>query len=329
MTVVLINPFNRQRLRIESGNLIDDEGRIFPSKDGVFQILNDQDYTSSFGFQWNKFEKTQIDKFRQEGGQSQERFRAVTGWNKVDTEGQDILEVGCGAGRFTHAALELTRANIYSVDASNAVEVNFRNNGPSDRLHLFRASVYDLPFREASFDRVFCFGVLQHTPNPRETIACLAKMVKPGSELAVDFYPIKGWYTKIHSKYLLRPWTVRMSPEKLLFLIEKNIDFLIRINNFLTKVGLGFLNRFLPLCDVQKTLPSGLSSSELREWAVLDTFDMFSPTHDKPQKIRTVKKWIEESGLTVTFAGLVNYGSENSVVVVKGIRSKQTLPSDV
>jgi len=324
MTIGLINPYNHKELKEELGNLVDDEGRIFPKKGGVFRILDRQDYTSSFGFQWNKFETTQIDKFRQEGEQSQKRFRAVTGWNKVDTAGQDILEVGCGAGRFTHAALELTRANIYSVDSSSAIEANFRNNGPNSRLHLLQASVYDMPFLPGQFDKVLCLGVLQHTPYPRDTVRCLAEMVKPGGELVVDFYPYKNWYTKIHIKYILRPWTKRLPSERLLDLIEKNANGLIKIYKGLDKLGIGFLNRFVPICDIKSTLPSGLSSVEVREWVILDTFDMFSPMFDKPQKLSEVRSWFVKLGLEVNFAGSIEYSQRNKVTMVKGTRPNHT-----
>ncbi|MEI2748908.1 MAG: methyltransferase domain-containing protein [Ferruginibacter sp.] len=57
-----------------------------------------------------------------------------------------MLEVGSGAGRFTQIALDHTKANLYSVDYSNAVEANYKNNGPNQRLKLYQASVYELPF---------------------------------------------------------------------------------------------------------------------------------------------------------------------------------------
>ena len=299
-----------------------------PDEKGIYRLVHNEDYSHTFGFQWNRFKRIQLDRFNRGTEQSEERFFAVTLWDGSELSGKNVLEVGSGAGRFTQVLLDRTLANVFSVDSSTAVDANFDNNGPNSRLHLLQASVYDLPFMPHQFDKVICFGVLQHTPEPRVTIRCLAEMVKPGGELVVDFYLLRGWITRIQAKYLFRLWTVPMNPEKLLALIEKNIDFLIRINGFLSKVGLGFLNRFVPLCDVQKTFPSGLSTSGLREWAVLDTFDMFSPKYDKPQKIRIVKKWIEKSGLTVTFAGFVIYGSNNKVAVVKGIRSNQTSPED-
>ena len=40
----------------------------------------------------------------------------------------------------------------------------------------------------------------------------------------------------------------------------------------------------------------GLSADVNREWAILDTFDMYSPAHDHPQTISVVKKWFASAG---------------------------------
>ena len=119
-----------------------------------------------------------------------------------------MLEVGSGAGRFSQVILDYTKANLYSVDYSNAVEANFKNNGHhKDRFHLYQASVYDMPFAKGQFDKVFCFGVIQHTPDVQKTVQSLITMAKPGAEVIVDFYPIKGWWTKLQAKYSLRYFT--------------------------------------------------------------------------------------------------------------------------
>ena len=47
------------------------------------------------------------------------------------------------------------------MDFSSAVNANLRTNGLyGDRLRLAQASIYDLPFSDKSFDKVFCLGVL-------------------------------------------------------------------------------------------------------------------------------------------------------------------------
>ncbi len=164
--VTLINPYNGLLLTKKAEGYIDAEGNCFPFVNGVARIVQDTNYTDSFGYQWNKFRKTQIDKEVKNTSLSKERFFAETGWDKQDLSGKNILEVGSGAGRFTQVVLDYTKAQLYSIDYSNAVSANFENNGHhGERLKLFQASVYEMPFSDNSFDKVFCLGVLQHTPD--------------------------------------------------------------------------------------------------------------------------------------------------------------------
>jgi len=315
----LINPINKKPLTARNGQLVDDAGNSFPLKEGAYRFVHDDNYTANFGFQWNKFQKTQIDRFQRTVDQSRERFFAVTQWDKIDLAHQNILEVGSGAGRFSQIVLNHTHANLYSVDYSNAVEANFRNNGPHPRFHLFQASVYDLPFAPAQFDKVFCFGVLQHTPDFKRSVGALAEMVKPSGELIVDFYPVKGWYTKLHAKYLLRPFTRNMNHERLLSRIEANAGWLISASRFFDTIGLGrIVNRFLPVCDIRTTIPRGLDKTALREWVILDTFDMFSPAHDHPQRLEVVGQWFKSFQLTEVELLTIPYGDGNTVTAVRG-----------
>jgi 2-polyprenyl-3-methyl-5-hydroxy-6-metoxy-1,4-benzoquinol methylase len=90
--------------------------------------VQDDNYTENFGYQWNKFATTQIDKAASID-MSQLRFFAETNWNREDLTGKNVLEVGSGAGRFSQIVLDHTKANLYSVDYSNAVEANYKNNG--------------------------------------------------------------------------------------------------------------------------------------------------------------------------------------------------------
>ena len=319
MNIELVDPFNGHKLIPSANGLMDDVTVAFPEKNGAYRITKDNNYTENFGYQWNKFAGTQVDKTTSLNI-SKERFFAETGWDKEDLAGKNVLEVGSGAGRFTQILLDFTAANVYSVDFSNAVEANYKNNGPHERLHLFQASVYEMPFGKAQFDKVVCLGVLQHTPDVEKTVQCLIDMTKTGGELVVDFYPITGWWTKLQAKYLLRPFTKKMSHEKLYKKIDKNIDWMIKTSRFFSKMGVGRLfNRFLPICDIDGTLPRGLPYEHLRELCVLDTFDMFSPQFDQPQKISTVVNWFNKQGMKDVWGGFIRYGNCRAAVV-KGIK---------
>lgn len=321
MSIQLINPADNAPLRVLPGGLADTSGSIiFPLINGAYRIVKDDNYTNNFGYQWNKFTRTQVDKSN-DLDMSKVRFFAETGWDKEDLSGKKILEVGSGAGRFSQIILDHTAAELHSVDYSNAVEANYHNNGPNERLHIYQASIYQMPFAKGQFDKVICIGVLQHTPDVEQSVKALLDMAKPGGEVVVDFYGINGWWSKLHAKYLLRPFTKNMQHEKLYRLIDRNIDWLISTYRFFSKIGLGkVVNRFLPICDIDGTLPKGIPYDKLRELCVLDTFDMYSPQYDQPQKISTVTKWFKQGGMEKVWGGKIYY--ENCMAsVVKGIKA--------
>lgn len=314
MDIQFINPFNKNPLRLTDNYLMESDKELFPLKDGAYRIVADNNYTENFGFQWNKFAETQIDK-TSNLDISKKRFFAETNWDKEDLTGKNVLEVGSGAGRFTQIVLDFTNAELYSVDYSKAVEANYKNNGQNKRLKLFQASIYELPFAPAQFDKVFCLGVLQHTPDVERSIKALVDMVKPGGELVVDFYPINGWWTKVHAKYIFRKFTKNMDHEKLYKKINHNIDWLIKTSRFFSKVKLNPLNRLLPICDINGTLPKNLPYTQLRSWCVLDTFDMFSPAFDQPQKISTVAGWFKKYNMKNVWGGTVIYENCKAALV--------------
>ncbi|QNI95418.1 methyltransferase domain protein [Synechococcus sp. A15-127] len=246
---------------------------------------------------------------------SEQRFYAETGWDAVQLSHSSVLEVGSGAGRFSEVFLRTTSGVLHSVDYSSAVDTNRRNNATyGDRLQLAQASIYELPFADNTFDRVFCLGVLQHTPSFEDSVAALIAKAKVGAQIVVDFYPIKGWYTKIHSKYILRPLSKRLPKPLLLRLIRLNIRSMLLLFDLLCAVRLGALTRFIPITDV-RGFPKGLSPTQRREWAVMDTFDAFSPEFDNPQRVDDVARMFSRRGCDVTFAGMAHYPGGCSSVV--------------
>ena len=178
-----------------------------------------------------------------------------------------------------------------------------------------------MPFAENSFDRIFCFGVLQHTPDVKKSIECLYNVLKPGGELIIDFYPYNGIWTKLNAKYMLRPFFKKMNHERLLAVIDKHVDLMIAMSRFFNKLKIGaFINRFIPVCDISSTLPENLTPDERREWVKLDTFDMYSPQHDSPQKRRTIEKYFLDLNMQNIVCKTVLYDQNLKVTYCKGIK---------
>ena len=63
------------------------------------RFVSSESYASSFGFQWNRFDRLQVDSVMH-NDLSRDRFYATTGWPS-SLNGERILEAGCGTGRFT------------------------------------------------------------------------------------------------------------------------------------------------------------------------------------------------------------------------------------
>jgi len=278
-----------------------------------------ENYSSSFGFQWNRFRQTQLDS---NTGQpiTRDRFFAQSGWAAGDMAGRWTLDLGCGAGRFAEVALG-AGARLVAVDYSSAVDACRQNLGPHPRLDVVQADVYRLPFRLQRFDFVYCFGVLQHTPDVHAAFAALVEQIAPGGRIAVDLYPQLA-LNVVWPKYWLRPFTKRMPAERLFSLVFRMVDLLWPVSLALGRTpGIGRkLRHALPIANYEGLLP--LTPRQLKEWAVLDTFDMLAPAHDHPQSAATLRAWLDEARLAeieVFRQGLVvGRGRQHAQPVVAG-----------
>ncbi len=266
----------------------------FPIERHVARFVPEESYASSFGLQWNAFRKTQLDSTT---GLpiSRNRFFAESGWSAENLAGKRVLDVGCGAGRFSEIALA-SGARLVSVDFSTAVDACMATLGPHPRLTVLQADVYHLPLAPESFDYVYCFGVLQHTPDPRAALLALVPPLKHGGRLALDFYKRLA-ANVLWAKYWLRPLTRRMKPERLFAIVKSAVPRLLPVSNALVSVPrLGPRLRYLlPVMNYRGVFP--FSAEQHREWSILDTFDMLAPAHDHPQSPSTVRSWLQEAGL--------------------------------
>jgi len=156
--------------------------------------------------------------------------------------------------------------------------------------------------------------VLQHTPDFEASVRALVSKAKPGAEIVVDFYCMRGLWTKISGKYLIRPFTRRMDQQRLYRLVEKNAGWMMKLGQAMNRAGLHALTRFLPIPDLA-IMPKELPPERYKEWVVLDTFDMLSPEYDNPQRISAVASMFERCGADVTFAGFVDSGMGQAAVV--------------
>jgi SAM-dependent methyltransferase len=258
--------------------------------------VDPENYAASFGFQWNTFSRVQLDSYNG-SRHSADRFRSITSWDAATLRGKLVLDAGCGAGRFAEITTGLG-ADLVACDLSSAVEACSDNLAPATPL-VCQASIYELPFSPASFDFVYCIGVVQHTPDPERTIRSLARLVKPGGQIALWIYELtwKSFVGTSAFKYGLRPITRRLSREHQVWLCRGLVNLCYPLVRAF--MPLGFLGRVaLRLLPVPSGYLQGLglSPEDLRTWIFLDTFDMYAPAYDHPLRFASVVRILREEG---------------------------------
>lgn len=280
----------------EQGTLVCEQcAAEYPIVRNVPRFVPAENYAANFGFQWNRFRATQLDSHTGVPI-SRNRFFFSSEWNPAELAGKRVLDVGCGAGRFAEIALS-TGAEVVALDYSSAVDAAWANLGPHPRLNVVQGDIYHLPFKPGSFDFVYCFGVLQHTPDVERAFHSLVPMLNERGRLAVDVYP-KLPLNVLWPKYWFRPLTKRMNAQRLFRWVERLVQVLLPVSNLISRIPLAGrkLRYAVPVMNYRLDYP-GLNRQQQYEWSVLDTFDMFGPAFDQPQSATTLESWFAKAGL--------------------------------
>lgn len=267
----------------------------FPVLNGIPRFVPKENYADSFGLQWNRFATTQIDS-KVGTNRSELRFINETLWNEETLKGKLVLDAGCGSGRFSEIALKFG-ANLIAVDYSSAVDAARRNLTPHNNL-IVQGNLELLPISNETFDFIYCIGVLQHTSRPDVIIRELLRCLKIGGEMTLTFYENSSWHVLLYSKYLIRPITKRINKLFLLKLISYSSFLWFPVTKILFSLPKPISTMLRFIIPIANYVEFEYRSKNLaRDEAVLDTFDMLSPSYDKPIKKSTLITWLEESDM--------------------------------
>jgi SAM-dependent methyltransferase len=263
----------------------------FPRVRGVARFVNTSNYAENFGYQWERFSRTQL-MFEA----SERHFRKKTGLREQELKDKLVLDVGCGMGRFADVATRWG-ASVIGVDLSAAGEMAARNLASRDFVAL-QADVFELPFQPESFDLIYSIGVLHHTPDCEKALKILPRYLKPGGVLAVWLYSgYNGWY-RFSDQY--RKLTHRISPARLHAFFRVAVPCVYwtqrscRAVPFVGRALAALVNHIFPV--------SPLANPTIR---VLDTLDWYSPPYQSKHTYEQVFRWFESCGLEELTVGQV------------------------
>ncbi len=261
----------------------------YPILRGVPRFVSAESYADTFGRQWNRWSDTQHDSVNQTGIFN-ERFRRWTGWQLADLAGKVVVDCGCGPGGYIDV-VKRCAGIVVGFDLSSAIDAAYRQHGRDPNVYLAQGDIFNPPLRRRLADRLFTFGVVQHTPDPERAYRSLLPLVKAGGQIAVWVYRRAAIP---QPTFWLRCFTAGMAEPRATRFIEWYTPKAMAVSGLLGQVpGAGrYLRRLVPVADYRDRLP--LSESQFREWALMDTHDMLITRFTYPQRWKDMQRWTRD-----------------------------------
>ena len=112
-------------------------------------------------------------------------------------EGKTILEIGIGAGadlqKWCNYAKHVTGIDLTERAVSLTGERLELNAIPREKYTLETADAENLPFADDSFDLVYSWGVLHHSPDTGRAFQEAFRVLKPGGVIKAMIYHVPSW----------------------------------------------------------------------------------------------------------------------------------------
>jgi SAM-dependent methyltransferase len=149
--------------------------------------LTDRESHFEFGENWRDYAKS-VDQKRIDA--------AIEGLQRLFPDGlsgKTFLDIGCGSGLHSLAALSLGAASVTATDIDeNSVETTHElltKFAPGAKWTATKISVFEMsPAQTGTFDVVYSWGVLHHTGDMWRAIETAAALVKPGGLYSIAIY---------------------------------------------------------------------------------------------------------------------------------------------
>jgi SAM-dependent methyltransferase len=126
-----------------------------------------------------------------------------------------VLDVGCGPGVYTSELLN-RHWKVWGTDLSSRMLAVAKNSVRNRAGAAFAVGqTTGLPFADASFDAVICIGVMAYVEDDHQTVAELARVLKPGGcaviQLANRYAPIR---LEQRLRWIVSRKVLRRSPDE-------------------------------------------------------------------------------------------------------------------
>ncbi len=294
----MVCPVCREPLRENpDGSTVCGNLHTMPFKDGYLDASETAAETpssviDSFGYEWNAFPSIQ----------DEDEIFWRTYFKDVPLESLKEgvgLDAGCGKGRYSFYTAPYLES-LVALDASTAIQAAARNLESIPNVALIRANLAAAPFRDGSFDLVYCLGVLHLFEKPQEGFRALTRLLAPGGLLLIYVFSrptaVGVRFLALKAAGLLRRVTVKLPHSALRLLCAPIAVLLYLLFVVPGKIGQERGIRFLGSLPLYTYRGKPLRSL----W--LDTFDRLSPQIEHRFVWAELDAWFKEADLQVVAA---------------------------
>ena len=324
---LLVCPVCKQEFNVEAhlsegtnimeGQLICPCGKKYPIVNSIPRILPDafnespvksrasfdyiQTWTKkSFGYQWRIFKKMS-DKF-------EDNFlNYIYPIEKSFFKGKLGLDAGCGFGRHIFYAARFG-AEMVGIDLSEAIDATYQNTKHLPNVHLVQCDIYNLPFKEESFDFIYSIGVLHHLPDPEAGFRCLFYLLKKKFPIFIWVYSSTRKLANFAIEAIRR--VTRILPLRVILIVSF-------VMAFFDWAFLIFPYKLMLKLKIPQTFLKRIVFSRIRLYAqypfevsCADWFDRLSPPIRFYYNADEVRRWFENmkmSNIMVSETGLYGW----------------------
>lgn len=299
------------------GTLSSASAETFDIRNGIprFVPVDEQQQTAtSFGYKWKRQETYEFDHYVE-----MIRHDEVPRWG-FDTAEQfydmfrnrrRILDAGCGSAHFASIYVpQAVTGEWVGTDLSSAIDIAQQRLGERPGTHFVQANLLELPYKDASFDMVFCRGVMHHTPSTYRAFKSLSRVVEPGGEFAFLIYRQMGPIREFTDAFIRDEVISKMTPDegwdalapltkfgKALADLNVQVEVPEDIPYLGIPAGRHDIHRLIYYYFLKAYWNPTLSFDTNQH----NTFDWYHPPYSSHHTAEEIQAWCKEAGFRITF----------------------------
>ncbi len=268
--------------------------------------------TASFGRKWNDLRAQDYGIGSWDYNNLREQFIALLGCKtfvelkNIFAKARETLNAGCGVAWSEYLFNFNQKTQRHCVDISLAVETAFRKTKQLSNVVVSQASIFELPYRDNSFDIVYSLGVVHHTPNPKKALKKLVAKLKHGGLIGVYIYNKKPFLRELADE-AIRKITTRMTYKDCMIFSKK----MTILGESLNKISQPLMiKEDIPLLGIKKGeykahrffydyfVKCWYNSNQDKAYADIVNQDWYHPFYASHHTKKEILDWFAECGLT-------------------------------